>query len=53
MDKQQKRKEQEQEQEEQEDIPDDELLRVVEHLERTGQQSGGGAQAASTRDWIL
>ena len=50
MNKQQKRKEQEQEQEEQEYILDDELLRVIEHLERTGQQSGGGAQAASTRD---
>ena len=37
MDKQQERKEEE------EDIPDDELLRVVEHLERTGQQSAGGA----------
>ena len=35
MDKQQEREE--------EDIPDDELLRVVEHLERTGQQSAGGA----------
>ena len=48
MDKQQERKE-----EEEEDIPDDELLRVVEHLERTGQQSGGGAQAASTHDGYL
>lgn len=36
-------KQQEREEEEEEDIPDDELLRVVEHLERTGQQSCGGA----------
>ena len=45
MDKHQDRKEEE------EDIPDDELLRVIEHLERTGQKSGGGgAQPASTHD---